>query len=78
MFLRHFCTVDYMYQFPNKYAGKDSLNILRRYLLLAAKHCGYELVTNSNQISKVAAGILFLVRTFLVMVGFFVNTYLSY
>jgi len=58
LFLRHFCTVEYTYQFPDKYAGKDSLNILRRDLLLAAKHCGYELVTYSNQISKVAAGVV--------------------
>ena len=34
------------YQFDtSKYVGLDGVNVIRKDLMLAAKHCGYELVT---------------------------------
>ena len=50
-----FCSGVDTYQFnTQKYVGKDSLNIIRRDLLLAAKHCGYERVTSNNSVTRQA------------------------
>jgi hypothetical protein len=47
------------YQFDNvKYVGVDAVNSIRKDLMLAAKHCGYDLVTSHSGTTNQAVGVL--------------------
>ena len=46
------------YQFNmSKYAGLDGVNVIRKDLMLAAKHCGYELMTSHSRSTYQAIGV---------------------